>query len=298
MATRRELVSMLLAAPLLAHHKDGDIMEGFDRTPFCSAKMVHDVYRIGAGPAVLLLHELPGLMPEDITLARRLSCLYTVYLPLLFGKPGDGHSFLRDSVSRVFLRTPCWGSEFNCAAASNIGGIVPWMAALALHISAQSHGRGLAVIGNCLTGSIPLALMADDAVRPQLRCAVLSQPALPLGAWPFGKPLTQAGKVALGLTSDQLRKAANAGVPTLAFRFVDDPVVPKERMEALTALFPKDSRKFEFYPVYPDLSCRHWTGATPTHHHAVLTAGNCEDSGSNGQRAYQRLLDFLAANLV
>jgi dienelactone hydrolase len=281
---------------MMAHNHEEN-MAGFDHSPFRSGKIAHEVYRIGNGPSILLLHELPGLMPEDITLARRLSVSYTVYLPLLFGKPGDGHAILRDSILRVFLRTPCWGCEFNCASSSDIGGIVPWIAALALHVDDQNNHRGFGVIGNCLTGSVPMALMADDTVRPKLRCAVLSQPAVPLGFWPFPKPLGASGKIAVGLTPDQLRQAAASGVPTLAFRFVDDPVVPKERLDALTAIFPKDRGKFEFCPVNPDLSCQHWTGGPPSHHHAVLTAGNCTDAGSNGARAYQKLLDFLAAHM-
>ena len=182
-------------------------------------------------------------MPEDIHMARLLAArAYTVYVPLLFGKPGDGNSFLRDTVLRVFFRTPCWGPRFACASKSSLGTIAAWVAALSLHINSLQGGAGLAVMGNCLTGSLPLALMADASVRPALRCAVLSQPALPLGPWPFPKPLTLAAKTSLGVSESDLRKAALSGVPVLAFRFIDDPVVPQSGWMCWRPCSPKTPR--------------------------------------------------------
>ena len=50
----------------------------------------HTVYRKGEGPGVVLMHELPGLTKDCIALG---NCLvengYRVYMPLLFGNPGD-----------------------------------------------------------------------------------------------------------------------------------------------------------------------------------------------------------------
>src|SRR5262245_55615893 len=46
--------------------------------------------RSPAGPAVLLLHELPGLTPEDMLLGYRIAQQgFQVYLPVLFGKVGQ-----------------------------------------------------------------------------------------------------------------------------------------------------------------------------------------------------------------
>lgn len=295
MITRRSLLICSAAAPLSA----AGVMDGFRCEDFDAGGIKRPVFSIGSGPAILLLHELPGLMPEDIHMARLLAArAYTVYVPLLFGKPGDGNAFLRDTVLRVFFRTPCWGPRFACASKSSLGTIAAWVAALSLHINSLQGGAGLAVMGNCLTGSLPLALMADASVRPALRCAVLSQPALPLGPWPFPKPLTLAAKTSLGVSESDLRKAAHSGVPVLAFRFIDDPVVPQKRLDALAALFPKDPKKFEFCPVHPDSTCHHWAaGKAPAHHHSVLTVDTCEDESSHGGRARERFYQFLDDHL-
>lgn len=299
---RRTFASLLLGAPLAAfahdHEKAGakDAITKFKCCPFAAAGITHPIYVAGSGPAVLLLHELPGLMPEDIAFALQLSDRYTVYLPLMFGKPGEGDSWFRGEFLRVVLRTPCWGSEFHCASTTSIGAIVGWLSKLCLDIDKRQKGGGLAVIGNCLTGSVPLALMADDEVRPKLRCSVLSQPAVPLGPFPFPKQLTFDGRIAVGLTPEQLNKAANSRVPTLAFRFIDDPLVPQERLEALVTLFPRDPNMFEFYPVFPDFNCRKWAGKGHNHH-SVLTVDTCTDSGSNGEKAREKLYSFLSKHL-
>lgn len=45
-------------------------------------------YYQGNEPAVVIMHELPGMIPECVDLARKVaSSGFTVFLPLLFGKP-------------------------------------------------------------------------------------------------------------------------------------------------------------------------------------------------------------------
>ncbi|MDJ0719934.1 MAG: hypothetical protein QNJ54_37900 [Prochloraceae cyanobacterium] len=45
------------------------------------------VYKKGNGPGVILMHELPGMIPECVDLARRLAdANFTVYLPQAFWK--------------------------------------------------------------------------------------------------------------------------------------------------------------------------------------------------------------------
>ena len=48
------------------------------------------VFRRGSGPPVVVFHELPGLSPATFRLAHRISeAGFTVYVPLLFGRPGE-----------------------------------------------------------------------------------------------------------------------------------------------------------------------------------------------------------------
>jgi dienelactone hydrolase len=63
---------------------------GFDQATFTHQGRSHQVYRAGTGPAVIVIHEIPGIHPGMVTFAQRLlQAGYTVYLPSLFGRPGQ-----------------------------------------------------------------------------------------------------------------------------------------------------------------------------------------------------------------
>ena len=87
----------LLATPDFSECKsenDGFHIDGFTCRKASAAGMTYKLYKSqSSGPAVLLLHELPGLYKEDIELGRRIAQSgFTVYMPLFFGKPnGKGH---------------------------------------------------------------------------------------------------------------------------------------------------------------------------------------------------------------
>jgi len=58
-------------------------IDDFSVTEFASGRISHRVYRKGAGADVLLMHELPGMTPQFIGLARTLADAgFTVHLPL------------------------------------------------------------------------------------------------------------------------------------------------------------------------------------------------------------------------
>lgn len=284
--TRREALG-LFGAPLLAARRD--LLLGFNPTQeiFSAWGYTKKIYTILGGPPVLFLHELPGLVPEAFDLARRLNKAgMSVYLPLFFGKAGQ------NSDARVLLEVPCWGSEFDCRSRHSMGQIVNWVVEYGLHLATR-YPRGLAVIGNCLTGAMPLALLADGRLRRHIKCVVLSQPAVPFGL--TGMPRNPDVRRSLGLTDTQMKKAAQSNVPVLALRFTDDPYVPEDRMFALRDLF--NGHDFEYYPVPPDHKCPGHEGLTPKHHHAVLTLGYCEDPKSSGNKAYRKVEHFLRKNL-
>lgn len=90
------------------------------------------VYKKGKGPAVVLMHELPGMIPECVDLARRLSEHFTVYLPLLFGKPNQPLSLLK---TLQYTAQICISHEFYCLAKNQSSPITDWLKQLCQHAS-------------------------------------------------------------------------------------------------------------------------------------------------------------------
>ena len=69
--------------------------DDFSIREFTANGISHRVYRRGAGPDVLLMHELPGMTAQFINFARTIADAgFTVHLPLFFGEPGEGHALL------------------------------------------------------------------------------------------------------------------------------------------------------------------------------------------------------------
>ena len=64
-------------------------LEGFTELTFSHGGIRHQVFRAWTGPAVILVHEVPGIHPGVLDLGRRLIDRgFTVYLPSMFGRPG------------------------------------------------------------------------------------------------------------------------------------------------------------------------------------------------------------------
>jgi Dienelactone hydrolase family len=86
-------------------------VEGFDCEVRTVGDRTHSLYwkGSGSGPAVFVLHEIPGLYRADIDLARRIEKQgFTVFVPLFFGRPGECHP------KRNLLTKPLNpGSEFS-----------------------------------------------------------------------------------------------------------------------------------------------------------------------------------------
>src|SRR5690606_19278967 len=102
---RSELAATMLGEPgmgavgMSLGRQIGPEFRAFD---FTHDGRTYEVFRGGSGPAVLVLHEIPGLHPGVIDFARRLiDAGYTVYLPSLYGRPAapaHGREILRSIV--------------------------------------------------------------------------------------------------------------------------------------------------------------------------------------------------------
>jgi dienelactone hydrolase len=68
-------------------------LSAYERFAFTDGQWTRDVYRRGSGPAVIVIHEIPGLHPLVIRFADRVAAAgMTVHLPVLFGEPGRSPS--------------------------------------------------------------------------------------------------------------------------------------------------------------------------------------------------------------
>ena len=103
-------------------------LRDFTKRDFTHGGTTRPVYRIGAGPGVVLMHELPGITPEAIALARRLADAgYTVDLPHLFGRAGEPAAIIDAIAEAVRI---CVRREILALASRRSSPIVTWLRAL------------------------------------------------------------------------------------------------------------------------------------------------------------------------
>src|SRR4051812_6724044 len=64
-------------------------LAGYDETTFTHDGKTRTVFRRGAGPAVLVISEVPGISPSVVAFADRVADAgFTAVMPSLFGTPG------------------------------------------------------------------------------------------------------------------------------------------------------------------------------------------------------------------
>ena len=132
------------------------------------------VFVAGAGPAVIVMTEMPGISPQVARFARWIrDAGFTVWMPNLFGSPGRPLSSLYTACS---IAKACVSAEFRAFAANASSPVTQWLRALAAHAHPLCGGKGVGAIGMCFTGNFALSMMLEPAVR----APVLSQPSLPL----------------------------------------------------------------------------------------------------------------------
>jgi len=203
---------------------DHGVLAGFEETRFTYAGAARTVFRAGAGPGVVVIHELPGLTPSVAGFARKVvEAGFTVAAPVLAGTPGRPMSvpYVMREMTRV-----CVSKEFTTWATNRTSPVVEWLRALARDLHATAGGPGVGAIGMCFSGGFALAMAVDDV----LLAPVCSQPSLPFAA---GKRRARD----LGLSpADAARIRDRDDLCVLAMRFTADRAVPAARFEALREL--------------------------------------------------------------
>src|SRR5271156_5805529 len=68
---------------------DLDLLADYQSFQFNNGRWTREVFRRGTGPAVIIIHEIPGLHEGVVRFADHVAAAgMTVFLPSLFGKPG------------------------------------------------------------------------------------------------------------------------------------------------------------------------------------------------------------------
>ena len=236
------------------------------------------VWRRGSGPAVIVMHEMPGLHPLVVRFADRVAAAgMTVFCPSLFGEPGRPVTpgYMLGSI----VKTICIAREFNVWSTDRSSPIVDWLRALARNAHEECGGRGVGAVGMCFTGGFALAMMTEPAVV----APVLSQPSLPI-------PRNLAAKASLNASSDEIlcarRRFQEEDLSLLALRFKSDRAVPDERFAAYAEAF---GERFEGIEL-EDEDARQGTSVNP---HSVLTV-HLDNDDPNGatRRAEARVIQF------
>jgi dienelactone hydrolase len=252
-------------------------LSDYEKLSFDDGRWTRTVYKRGSGPAVIVIHEMPGLHPGVVAFADRVAAAgMTVYCPNLFGEAG------RPATHPLGLATMiggiCIRREFNVWASDKSSPIVDWLRALARKAHADCGGKGVGAVGMCFTGGFALSMMTE----PSVVAPVLSQPSLPL--FTEKNPQRAAG---IGASPGEIACAkgrfVQEGLSMLGLRFFEDPFVPDARFDALKREF---GDKFEAIEIDPN-------DAAPgplKHAHSVLTV-NLADHGPT-KAAEQRVIAF------
>jgi dienelactone hydrolase len=247
----------------------------YDRSEFTHGPWTRPVWRRGSGPAVIIIHEIPGLHPLVVSFADRVAAAgMTVFLPSLFGEPGKPVS--RSYAVRSMIGAICVRREFNVWSAGKSSPIVDWLRALARKAHAECGGRGVGAVGMCFTGGYALAMMTE----PSVVAPVLSQPSMPMAA---GSKDRAAG---IDASSEEIacarRRFAEEDLSLIGLRFKSDTLVPDARFETYRREF---GERFEAIEL-EDADAR----PGPMAPHSVLTLHLREDGPSKA--AEQRVIAF------
>lgn len=264
-----------------------DALSDFERTSFTHDGTERDVFRLGSGPAVVVIAEMPGITPKVAEFARRVAGIgCTAVLPHLFGEPGrdpapGGKPDLRYTVSSMV--PACVSKEFTVWATGRTSPVIGWLRALARHEHERCGGPGVGAIGMCFTGGFALAMATDE----RLLAPVLSQPSLPLG-------VTRSKRSSIDISPEDLavvKQRCAAGLEVLGLRFRSDRLVPSERFRFLERELGASFRAIEL-----DEDAANPGSGMPAH--SVVTEHLIDEPGQPTRAALDEVLELFRNRLL
>jgi len=256
-------------------------LDGFDSFTVADGGAARTVYTRGAGPGVVVMHEIPGITPQVAAFARRVAADgFRVYLPHLFGEPGRpiSNGYLLGQMARA-----CISREFAVLASRQSSPLTEWLRALCRRAHGECGGPGVGAVGMCITGNFALALMVDETVM----APVLSQPSLPFG-------FTAAQRGALHVSDEQLavvKQRAAGGCTVLGLKFTHDPLCPPQRFATL-----RRELGAGFEGIEIDSGPGNPHGLT-RRAHSVLTTDLVDEAGHPTRAALDRVLGLFRERL-
>src|SRR5436190_9396657 len=127
-----------MAAPELVE------LPGYTVDTFEHGGTSHPVYRAGTGPAVIVIHEVPGITDKVAAFGTRVAeAGFSAVMPSLFGEPG------RPAKGGYVLRSMlhgCVSREFTNWATSQTSPITVWLRALARAEHERCGGPGVGAV--------------------------------------------------------------------------------------------------------------------------------------------------------
>ena len=264
---------------------DSDSLSDFMKQEIELNGVIKTVYIKGSGPAVIVMHEMPGLIPEVARFARWVcEAGFTVYMPSLFGVDGAIPSV--EESAGVFQRA-CVSAEFRAFAGNGSSPVTRWLRKLAAHAHQECGGPGTGAIGMCFTGNFAMSMMLEASVL----APVLSQPSLPLDAPDqIESPPEEVAAIKERLEQDDLT--------VLAYRFEGDKFCQAQRFaayqEALGDRFIgrtlPDSSANENVPPF--------TAAHVPTPHSVVTTHLIDREGEPTMKARDEIIQFFISRLT
>ena len=240
------------------------------------------VYRKGTGPAVVVMHEVPGISEEVLRFSRKVAKAgFTVFVPHLFGQIGKATTEL-DRVRE--LAKLCISREWHVLAENRSSPVADWLRALARHVHEEIGGAGVGAVGMCVTGNFALTMTLDPCVV----APVMAHPSFPL-------PITPKKAAAVHVTPETLenarRRIGEEGLKIFGVRFHGDVLFCRAaRFETLRRELGEGFEAMEL----PSKSA----SPHPEPPHSVLTIGLVDRDGEPTYEAVQRVIGFLQERLV
>ncbi|MQY29278.1 dienelactone hydrolase family protein [Nocardia aurantia] len=269
---------------LPADSRDDDLADFASRSITLDG-VTRTVYTAGAGPAVVVMAEMPGISPDVARFARWVrDAGLTVYLPALFGR--DGAYPEAEAGAEVFRRA-CVSAEFRAFGAGKSSPVAVWLRALAALAHRECGGRGVGALGMCFTGNFALTMMLE----PPTLAPVLCQPSLPLDE-PGGLEIS-AGELAA--VRERLERE---DLVVRAYRFEGDRFCTGQRFAAYAAalgprfearVLPAEAANPAPPPFFSQIvGCPH----------SVVTAHLIDAAGEPTVAARDEIIAFLVARLT